>query len=183
MLLPGIKDTNVYTEWPTFSRIKRIFTYSTPECSTPLESSLWEPSLGMCQNKVRLGQSSQIKANVRYTSFECRPIRDTSTHSHRNKQSTCPPTGWKKWLGEITLLCPVIVVFFLATEQQLASLLNTCKSGNLPATDQQELSSLIMDYFVPNGSDPVVQWCMLIKTWRSVKYTVCVSFTAYSVLG
>ena len=39
-------------------------------------------------------------------------------------------------------------------EQRLTYLLNTCKSGNLPAVDQQELSSLIMDYFVSDGSDP-----------------------------
>ena len=67
------------------------------------------------------------------------------------------PSDWlkkKKRLGEITSLCPVIVVFFLPTEKQLASLLNTCKLGNLPAADQHELSSLIMDYFVSSGSDP-----------------------------
>ena len=39
-------------------------------------------------------------------------------------------------------------------EQRLTSLLNTCKSGNFPAADQCELSSLIPDYFVSNGPDP-----------------------------
>ena len=38
--------------------------------------------------------------------------------------------------------------------EQLTSLLITCKSGNFPATDQQELSSLIMNYFVSNVHDP-----------------------------
>ena len=35
--------------------------YNTPACSTPLESSLWEPSHWTCQDKIKLGQSSQIK--------------------------------------------------------------------------------------------------------------------------
>ena len=38
-------------------------------------------------------------------------------------------------------------------DRRIASLLNSCKSGNLPAVDQQELNSLIADYFVPNGVD------------------------------
>ena len=41
----------------------------------------------LCENlpagrvKIKLGQSSQIR-HLHYTDFECRPIRDTSTHSH-----------------------------------------------------------------------------------------------------
>ena len=59
----------------------------------------------------------------------------------------------KKQLGEIFSLLPVTAVFFLTVEQ-LASLLNTCKSGNFPATEQREFSSLIMNYFVSNLYDP-----------------------------
>ena len=59
----------------------------------------------------------------------------------------------KNRLGEITSLLPVIV-FILAMEGRLASLLNTCKSGNLPPADQHEFSSLITGYFVSDGSDP-----------------------------
>ena len=36
-------------------------------------------------------------------------------------------------------------------EKQLAILLNSCKSGNLPAQDQVELSDLITDYFVSDS--------------------------------
>ena len=39
-------------------------------------------------------------------------------------------------------------------ERRLTSLLNACESENLPAADQRELSSLITDNFVSDGSDP-----------------------------
>lgn len=42
-------------------------------------------------------------------------------------------------------------------EQRLAFLLNSCKSGNLPAQEQVELSDLITEYFV-SDSHPDQEW-------------------------
>uniref|UniRef100_UPI003AF53BB4 hypothetical protein n=1 Tax=Thiolapillus sp. TaxID=2017437 RepID=UPI003AF53BB4 len=42
-------------------------------------------------------------------------------------------------------------------EQRLAFLLNSCKSGNLPAQDQVELSDLITEYVV-SDSHPDQEW-------------------------
>jgi len=78
----------------------------------------------------------------------------------------------KKRLGEIFSLLAVTAVFFLTVEQ-LASLLNTCKSGNFPATEQWEFSSLIMNYFI---SIYMTQSGLMMNVRRNpaLKYSLCI---------
>ena len=157
MLLPGIKDTNVYEEWPTSGQINPP--PPPPPPLTVLQHAVhhWK---ALCENlpagsvKIKLGQPFQIRQTYAIQTLN---IDQSEIPALILIATKYLPSNWlKKKLREITSLLPVIV-FILAMETMTcfsAEYLQIREFTSCRSAVWSWITSFLMDYFLSDGSDP-----------------------------